>query len=904
MVAQLPPKEQPTPQTAACAGREDGASAGKTADAPAGTPAPRSSLAARLLRFFRPRRALSRDEAMAAFNRRYASFKELLQANADLAGILAALTQAQQGERTLETSEVRKEARRAVFLCERMAESLNAMSGSRHADLVRASKALGARIERELRSHTRGDLRSVTVPLSEVDASMAYIVGGKNANLGELKNMLGLPVPRGFAVTIKASTILLLHNGDLFSRIYEALRRADAERPATIRAAARETERLIMAAPVPRPLADAMFAAWDDTFGEDRERSVAALRSSAVSEDGVQSFAGQYHSVLGVMRSGLLEAMKTVIASLFSERALTYRAAHGYALDATGMGLCCVEMVDAKAAGVAFSRHPVDLRSNCVLVNGLWGLGEMVADGTGTPDQWLVSRASGKMKQCGIAHKEMRLALRRNGSQAECVLEDVPDEMRDMPSLSDAQAREIARMALALERHYQYPQDMEWAVDQDDRIVLLQTRPMGLDCASPDSTAEECIVPALGHLRPLLFGADIAARGVGCGPVTRVRANEELTHFPEGSVMLIEHSSPNVMTALRRAAAVVAETGSLTGHLASLCREFGVPALMNAPGATSLLPEGKVVTVDALLGRVFAGEVPELLALSLHRRQAPQADTPALVLLRRVAPYILPLHLIDPQSELFAPANCTSLHDIMRYAHEKSYAEMFLLSDSLSENGGAGAASRLVSSVPLDLYVIDLGGGLKPPHRPQVTPGDVTSVPFHHVLAGMLNPEVQARGPRPVNVRGFLSVMGQSMIGGNRQAGERFGDRSYAIVSDRYLNFSSRVGYHYAILDTWCGDTVSKNYIRFEFAGGAAGDVQRSRRARCIGLILNELGFTIDVLHDRVRARFQKYPKLEICSRLDQLGRLLIMTRQMDMLMVSEAAVQTFAANFLNGEYH
>ena len=240
----------------------------------------------------------------------------------------------------------------------------------------------------------------------------------------------------------------------------------------------------------------------------------------------------------------------------------------------------------------------------------------------------------------------------------------------------------------------------------------------------------------------------------------------------------------------------------------------------------------------------------------------------------------------------------------MRYAHEKSYAEMFLLSDSLSENSGAGAASRLVSSVPLDLYVIDLGGGLKPPHRPQVTPEDVTSVPFRHVLAGMLNPEVQARGPRPVNVRGFLSVMGQSMIGGNQQAGERFGDRSYAIVSDRYLNFSSRVGYHYAILDTWCGDTVSKNYIRFEFAGGAAGDVQRSRRARCIGLILSELGFTIDVLHDRVRARFQKYPKLEICSHLDQLGRLLIMTRQMDMLMVSEAAVQTFAANFLNGEYH
>ena len=864
----------------------------------------RPSFMRRLLGFFRPRQSLSRAEAMAAFNRRYVSFKELLQANADLAGILASLTQAQQGERGMETREVRKQARRAIFLCERMAECLNAMSGNRYAELAEAARALGARIERELRSHTRGDLRTVTVPLSEVDASMAYIVGGKNANLGELKNMLGLPVPRGFAVTIKAATIFLLRNGDLFGRIYEALRRADADRPATIRAAAREAERLIMEAPVPENLARDMFAAWDDAFGDDRDTALAALRSSAVAEDGVQSFAGQYHSVLGVTRPELLNAMKMVIASLFSQRALTYRAAHGYALDATGMGLCCLEMVDARAAGVAFSRHPVDLRSNCVLVNGLWGLGEMVADGTGTPDQWLVSRATGRVTQSVIAHKEMEMVLRRHGDHAECVMEEVPEDMRDMPSLSDAQASGIAGMALTLERHYQYPQDMEWAVDQEDRIVLLQTRPMGLDCASPDSHSEECAVPGLGHLKPLLFGADIAARGVGCGPVMHAHPNEDLTHFPEGAVMVIEHSSPNVMTALRRAAAVVAESGSLTGHLASLCREFGVPTLMNVPGAVSLLTDGEVVTVDALLGRIFAGEVPELMALSLRRRHAPKADKPAQVLLRRVAPYILPLHLIDPQSELFAPANCTSLHDIMRYAHEKSYAEMFLLSDSLSESGGAGAASRLVCAVPLDLYVIDLGGGLKPPHRPEVTPEDVTSVPFKYLLAGMLNPAVQARGPRPVNMRGFLSVMGQSMIGGNLQGGQRFGDRSYAIVSDRYLNFSSRVGYHYAILDSWCGDTVNKNYIRFEFAGGAAGDVQRERRARCIGIILSELGFTIDVLHDRVRARFQKYPKLEICSRLDQLGRLLIMTRQMDMLMVSEAAVQTFAANFLNGEYH
>ena len=129
-------------------------------------------------------------------------------------------------------------------------------------------------------------------------------------------------------------------------------------------------------------------------------------------------------------------------------------------------------------------------------------------------------------------------------------------------------------------------------------------------------------------------------------------------------------------------------------------------------------------------------------------------------------------------------------------------------------------------------------------------------------------------------------------------------DCSYAIVSDKYMNFSSRVGYHYSILDAYCGATMNKNYITFEFKGGAADEVRRERRVKCIGIILRELGFTIEVQGDRVQARYLKYPPEEIRARLVQLGRLLIVTRQMDMLMTTEAAVQTFADNFLKGDYH
>ena len=136
------------------------------------------------------------------------------------------------------------------------------------------------------------------------------------------------------------------------------------------------------------------------------------------------------------------------------------------------------------------------------------------------------------------------------------------------------------------------------------------------------------------------------------------------------------------------------------------------------------------------------------------------------------------------------------------------------------------------------------------------------------------------------------------------QGGERFGDNSYAIVSDKYMNFSSRVGYHYSVLDAYCGNAESKNYISFSFQGGAAGEVRRVRRIKAIALVLENLGFIVSIKGDRVSARFAKYPRHKIEYVLDQLGRLVQVTRQLDMLMTSDAVIAQFAENFANGIYH
>ena len=227
---------------------------------------------------------------------------------------------------------------------------------------------------------------------------------------------------------------------------------------------------------------------------------------------------------------------------------------------------------------------------------------------------------------------------------------------------------------------------------------------------------------------------------------------------------------------------------------------------------------------------------------------------------------------------------------------------MFKISDLVSAR--EGYALKLEAAIPLDLYLIDLGGGLTgaDPHTQKVTPDQVASVPLQAVLRGMLHEDVRGREPRPVQLSGLLSVMREQMLAAPNVE-ERFGERSYAIISDKYLNFSSRVGYHYSVLDAYCGATVNKNYITFSFKGGAADDVRRSRRVRAIAIVLMGLDFSVEVKGDRVDARLQKYESPVIQEKLDLIGRLLIFTRQMDMLMTSETSVEAVANNFLQGNY-
>ncbi|NLW81820.1 MAG: phosphoenolpyruvate synthase [Desulfovibrionales bacterium] len=832
------------------------------------------------------------ETVLRSFRLQYTHFKDLLLSNAELGNLMADIDEKMRGTVLFGMNEIRALATRSVFHTMRMVTALNAISGNRYAVLQEMVELINARISSILDSKPLPAADVLTYPLSSVNRDFVDLVGGKCANLGEMRNHAKVPTPGGFGITTAAYNVFLQSEG-LREEILKLLREANPDAPASIVEVSEAIFRTMAGVKVPDQVMTAINAAWDEVF-ENPAQTRTALRSSAISEDGILSFSGQYRTILGVTRSSLEDAFREVLASLFSPRAITYRIHHGVPFEQCAMGMACIEMVDALCSGIIFSRHPVNPLSDEMVLNAVWGLGAYAVDGIIEPDTWHIKPGiTPQIMQQYVADKRVQLISDASGKHEQAV----PEELRKTPCLNTEQVMALAAIAAKLEAHYRHPQDVEWAMNKKGEILVLQSRPMRLASAQHNGLSNDSIPGA----QLLVEHADIACAGIGSGAAIMADSMQDLSDFPTDGILVAKHSLPNYVLVMNRAQAIVTEAGSITGHMASLAREFNVPTILNAKGATKIIQDGQLITVDAITGRIYSGSVPELIALKSERRLK-IADTPVHATLRQVADQITPLHLLDPKSPLFKPESCTTLHDVMRFVHERCYTEMFRISDRASDAGSVSC--QLKAKLPIDLRIIDLGGGLKDVDGPYVYMEQIESVPLSALLSGMLSPEVHVRGPRPVDVSGFLSVMSQHMLEPPNTQVERFGERSYAIASDKYLNFSSRVGYHYSVIDAYCGQTISKNYITFQFKGGAADEIRRVRRVRCIAEILSRLDFVTEVRGDMTQAKFQKYSSEETRERLDQLGRLLIVTRQMDMLMTSENAVKIMADNFMAGKYH
>lgn len=849
-------------------------------------------------------KAPGEERVSRVFKFKYACFKDLLASNTELLNIITDFEEKLRGLQVFGMSYVRSQAARAVFHTYRMVKSLDDLSGHHYPQLFSVLENINFAIKEELGKRKDLPISAWVLPYSEITKEMVDWVGGKNANLGEMRNRAGLPTPEGFAITTRGYEHFLEQN-DLVDEIDRVRMDLDADDPEALNPVSERIQRLIILARVPLDLEEAILAAYDTMAEIIRPKKGlapdafpnVALRSSAIGEDSELSYAGQYVSILNVPRDKIIETYKYVVASLYTPRAIAYRLNKGMRDEDIAMSVACIEMVDSVASGVMYSRHPFNLLEDNVLVTAVCGLGPYAVEGVVTPDTYAVSKDPQlNIVETSIAHKDVQLVASPQGG-----LKEVPvdADMRDRACITPGQVRTLAGYARDLERHYGHPQDSEWALDGHGRLMMLQTRPLRLEALGSEGRQT---LPRIEGYEVLLEGGAVAAPGVGYGRAFHVRSPDELVHFPEGGILVAKHSSPEFVIVMPKARAIVSDSGSVTGHMASVAREFAVPTLLGVKDAFATIPPDEEITVDAYSGRVYSGKVEELMAVQ-QSRESTMHDTPVFQTLRRVADCIVPLHLVNPRATNFTPEHCKTLHDIMRFVHELSYGEMFQISDVLSDTEGAGAL-KLVAPIPLDLHIIDLGGGLTgvSPYSRRVTVDQVVSVPFAAVLRGMLHEDLRQRGPRPVDLGGFFSVVREQMFAPNNFA-ERFGDRSYAITSDHYLNFSSRIGYHYSVLDSYCGDTLNKNYITFSFKGGAADEVRRNRRARAIAAIFQALDFTVEQREDRVDARFNKYERSVTEAKLDLIGRMLQFTRQMDMLMQCEASVDALAQSFLDGNY-
>jgi len=713
-------------------------------------------------------------------------------------------------------------------------------------------------------------------------------VGGKAAGLSLLLRN-GFPVPDGFAVTARACREFL-HETGLDSTIRQRLRAA-LQNEAGLGAACDAIRRDILAAPLPEWLAeDLRTAAARLTPAAGGETAIRlAARSSALTEDRPEhSFAGQYTTELNLTPQDLEQGFSKVMAGAFSERAVVYRQEVGLPVAALDMAVLVQRMVAPRAAGVAFTIDPVHPQTERMLVTAVPGLGILAVNGSVPVDIFRVARDEPTDIVSQLARKTRRAMAAPDGLIRR---EAVPSEDQHRPVLAAEELARLARLGLAAEALAGSFCDLEYAVDGDDRIWLLQSRPARV---------------AWGGHRPaggaavLYHGGMPASPGRCLGCVRHVTGEMDGMAPTAGPVIaLLPTAAPEAARWLARWRGIVVAGGNPADHLSTVARELGRPMLTRATGAMAAVPDGALVVLDAGEGLVTAthaaiGDIRELL-LPATPAMSSFLGAPLSPARARVRDRIVPLTVGDAKAPTFSVNACHTLHDIIRYAHEMAVLSLFKAEDDLLE--AAAAQVRILrGDIPFAVMVIDLGGGL----REDVTGRDigleaVVSLPLAALWRGMTTPGLYEPVPQEATA---LAEPGTKRC--TDASGRRAVDQStYALTSRDYVNVNARMPSHATMIDAVCGPRARGNYARLRFTGrGKAAVPLWERRAVCLEHILQAGGFFVSRQHDRVTASLADAPEEVTAEALKVLGRLLGFVRFLDAAMTDDAAPQRLAEAF------
>jgi pyruvate,water dikinase len=483
------------------------------------------------------------------------------------------------------------------------------------------------------------------VPFENLRMSDVEAVGGKNASLGEMISQLptgpqGVRVPTGFATTAHAFRVFLAHAG-LDKKINAVLDALDTDDVRALAAAGSQIRALVEAQPFPAGFEQAVRASFA-TLGAGNAQASFAVRSSATAEDLPDaSFAGQQETFLNVVGiDDVLHKMKEVFASLYNDRAISYRVHQGFAHADVALSAGVQRMVrsDLGAAGVMFTIDTESGFEDVVFITSSYGLGETVVQGAVNPDEFYVHKPMLKAGKRAVIRRnlgskllqmEFTTAQEKNISGKLVKTTDVPTELRNRYSLTDADAEQLAKYALIIETHYGRPMDIEWGKDGTDGLLyILQARPETVKSQSKGKAELRYKLKANQATGALLTEGRAIGQKIGTGPVRIVHDIKDMDQVQAGDVLVTDMTDPNWEPVMKRASAIVTNRGGRTCHAAIIARELGIPAVVGCGNATDMLKDGMLVTVSCAegdTGKIYDGLL-ETEVTTVQRGEMPPID--------------------------------------------------------------------------------------------------------------------------------------------------------------------------------------------------------------------------------------------------------------------------------------
>ena len=465
-------------------------------------------------------------------------------------------------------------------------------------------------------------MEPLVIPFEKLRMTDVEQVGGKNSSLGEMISQLadsGVRVPGGFATTALAYRDFLAQSG-LDDRINAALDALDIEDVNALAACGAQIRRWIVETPFPTELTVAITEQYQRLAADSAADMSFAVRSSATAEDLPDaSFAGQQETFLNIVGlENILHAIKEVFASLYNDRAISYRVHKGFAHADVALSAGVQRMVrsDKGAAGVMFTLDTESGFRDAVFVTSSYGLGETVVQGAVNPDEFYVHKpmlAAGKKavvrRNRGSKMIRMTFAAEKAAGRS-VVTEEVAESQRHQFSINDEEVMELARYAMIIEQHYGRPMDIEWGKDGiDGKLYILQARPETVQSQTGAGKVEKF---KLKQFSKVLASGRAIGQKIGIGPVRIVKDPKEMDQVKPGDVLVADMTDPNWEPVMKRASAIVTNRGGRTCHAAIIARELGIPAIVGCGDATETLNEGEEVTVSCTegdTGHVYRGRL-------------------------------------------------------------------------------------------------------------------------------------------------------------------------------------------------------------------------------------------------------------------------------------------------------